>query len=79
MNVNSTEPDEPSAESLAEIPEIDLKDPRYRVLGRGPAARREHALRQVSIDPDLWEHFRSEKAVNDALRSLVERDPLGRR
>ena len=61
---------EPSADSLAEMPE--LSDPRFkRRPGRG-----HHASLSVgeivAIDTDLWPHFGSQKAVNDALRKLVE-------
>jgi hypothetical protein len=58
---------EPSAESLAEMPEID--DTRFR---RRPG-RGHHSARSVGeivgIDTDLWPHFGSQKAVNDACGS----------
>jgi hypothetical protein len=60
---------EPSDESLAEMPEID--DQRFR---RRPG-RGHHATRNVgeivTIEADLWSHFGSAKAVNDALRQVV--------
>jgi hypothetical protein len=60
---------EPSAESLEEMPEVD--DQRFR---RRPG-RGNHASRSVgeivTIDADLWSHFGSAEAVNDALRRVV--------
>lgn len=71
MNVDK--PAEPSAESLAEIPETDfsqaLRPNRYANL-RGEF---EHA---VFLDRELWEHFSSEEKVLEALRLLVA---LGKR
>lgn len=70
-----TEHAEPTAASLEEMPEIT--DPRFR---RRPG-RGHHAARDVgeivAVDSDLWPHFGSEQAVNEALRRLVEesRDP----
>jgi hypothetical protein len=60
---------EPSAESLEEMPEID--DQRFRRLpGRGN--HRSRGVGEiVAIDAELWEHFGSAEAVNDALRRLV--------
>ena len=62
---------EPTAESLAEMPEID--DGRFRRR----AGRGHHRARSVgqivAIDTDLWPHFGSEKAVNDALRRIIEK------
>ncbi|MBZ0231951.1 MAG: hypothetical protein K8M05_06330 [Deltaproteobacteria bacterium] len=60
---------EPSAEALREMPEID--DERFqRRPGRG-----HHVARSVgeivAIDADVWAHFGSAEAVNDALRQLV--------
>jgi hypothetical protein len=61
--------DEPSPESLEEMPEID--DERFRrVPGRGHHVNR--SLGQiVAIEPELWAHFGSAEAVNDALRRVV--------
>jgi len=70
MSTNSTNLVEPQ-DAADEIPEVRLEDPRFRVVGRGPQARREVA-RRVAIEPDLWPHFGSEEAVNAALRGLVE-------
>ncbi len=71
MNVD--DPAEPSAESLAEIPETDFSEAvrpnRYANL-RGDF---EHA---VFLDRELWEHFGSEERVREVLQLLVE---LGRR
>jgi hypothetical protein len=62
---------EPTVASLAEMHEID--DTRFR---RRPG-RGHHATRSVgeivTIDIDLWPHFGSQKAVNDALRRIVEK------
>jgi hypothetical protein len=64
------DPVEPTTESLAEMPEIDEQRFRRRP-GRG-----HHVARGVgeivAIDADLWPHFGSAKAVNDALRHAVE-------
>ena len=60
---------EPTAQSLAEIPEVDFSDAvrpnRYANL-RGDF---EHA---VFLDRELWRHFGSEERVLEALRLLVE-------
>jgi hypothetical protein len=65
------EESEPTAESLAEMPEIS--DSRFRRR----AGRGHHQARSVgeivAIDTDLWPHFGSQKAINDALRSIVEK------
>jgi hypothetical protein len=65
-------PTEPSDESLAEMPEID--DQRFR---RRPG-RGHHVARSVgevvTIEADLWSHFGSAKAVNDALRRVVDEE-----
>ena len=67
----ATEGTEPSVESLAEMPEIN--DRRFRrVPGRGHHATRS-AGEIVAIDNDLWPHFGSQQAVNDALRQIVEK------
>jgi hypothetical protein len=62
-------PIEPSAESLAELPEQDfsgaIRPNRYANL-RGAF---QHA---VFLDRDLWEHFGSEERVIEALRLLVD-------
>ncbi len=71
--MNADKPVEPSAESLAEIPETDFSEAvrpnRYANL-RGEF---EHA---VFLDRELWEHFGSEERVCEVLRLLVA---LGKR
>ena len=71
--MNADEPAEPSAESLAEIPETDfsqaVRPNRYANL-HGDFA---HA---VFLERELWEHFGSEERVLEALRLLVA---LGKR
>jgi hypothetical protein len=61
---------EPSAESLEELPEVS--EPRFR---RRPGLGH-HAERNlgniVLVDEDLWAHFGSARAVNDALRRIVQ-------
>ena len=68
MSEEKTIPDEPSAESLAEMPEVDfsrgIRPNRYAGL-RGEF---KHA---VFLDRELWEHFGSEDKVLEALRLLV--------
>ena len=60
---------DPSAESLEEMPELD--DERFRRRpGRGHHAHRS-AGEIVTIDADLFSHFGSAEAVNDALRQVV--------
>lgn len=61
--------DKPSPESLEEMPEIDYQ--RFRRLpGRGHHVNR--SLGEiVAIDPELWAHFGSAEAVNEALRRVV--------
>ena len=61
---------DPSPESLKEMPEID--DERFR---RRPGRGHHAHLRVggiVTIDADLWAHFGSAEAVNDALRRVVD-------
>jgi hypothetical protein len=70
MNDDSMKtPNEPSAESLEEMPEIN--EPRFR---RRPG-RGQHVGRSVgeiiAIDAELWSHFGSAEAVNDALRHVI--------
>ncbi len=71
--MNADKPTEPSAESLAEIPEVDFSDAvrpnRYASL-RGDF---EHV---VFLDRELWEHFGSAEKVLEVLRLLVA---LGKR
>lgn len=67
MNDDASE-DEPSAESLEEIPEVDF--------GRGIQPHRYARLQTgyrytVHLEPDLWEHFGSADEVKAALRALI--------
>ena len=65
------QPTEPSAASLEEMPEVD--DERFRRRpGRGHHTTRA-AGEVVVIDADVWDHFGSAEAVNDALRELMAR------
>ncbi len=61
--------DEPSEESLAEMPEVDfskaIRPNRYANL-RGAY---KHA---VFVNPEVFAHFGSEERINEALRLLVE-------
>ena len=61
--------DQPSAESLEEIPEIDfrrgIRPHRYAQLRAGY----EYA---VFLELDLWRHFGSADEVKAALRALVD-------
>jgi hypothetical protein len=67
---HATEPAEPGEESLREMPEIT--DPRFhRRPGRGHHAERKLG-NIVLVDEDLWSHFGSARAVNDALRRIVK-------
>lgn len=60
---------DPSAESLEEMPEIN--DERFRRRpGRGHHRDRSTG-ELVVIDADLYAHFGSAEAVNDALRQVV--------
>ena len=69
MNDDSMKPSESSAQALEEMPE--LREPRFR---RRPG-RGHHAARSlgeiVTIDAEVWAHFGSAEAVNDALRRVV--------
>ena len=68
-------PTEPSTDSLDEMPEIN--DARFkRRLGRGHHAERD-AGEIVTIDADLWSHFGSAEAVNNALRQIVASKKAG--
>lgn len=62
-------PTEPSADSLAEMPEIEDKRFRQRP-GRGHHADRSVG-EVVMIERELFAHFGSAEAVNDALRQVV--------
>ena len=61
-------PNEPSVASLEEMPEIS--EPRFRRRpGRGHHADR--SVGEVAIEAELWQHFGSAEAVNDALRLVI--------
>jgi hypothetical protein len=66
----ASEQPEPSQAALEEMPEIDEQRFRRRP-GRG-----HHAHRRIGeivvIDAELWQHFGSADAVNDALRRVVD-------
>ncbi len=64
------EPVEPSAESLADMPEIDPAKLRRRP-GRGHHPHLQGG-ELVAVDAGLWPYFGSTEAVNAALRGLVE-------
>jgi hypothetical protein len=74
MNDNSmkkaNEQLEPAQASLEEMPEINEQRFRRRP-GRGHHANRS-AGEIVIIDADLWSHFGTAEAVNDALRRVVD-------
>lgn len=60
---------EPTAESLAELPELDFSRairPNRYAKPRGAFAR------AVFLDPELCAHFGSEQRVMEALRLLVD-------
>ena len=61
---------EPSQADLEAMPEIDDKRFRRRP-GRGHHADRSVGS-IVTIDPELWAHFGSAEAVNEALRRVVD-------
>jgi hypothetical protein len=62
-------PNEPGDASLQKMPEIS--EPRFhRRPGRGHHANRS-AGEIVAIDAEVWSHFGSAEAVNDALRRMV--------
>lgn len=68
---------EPTAASLREIPEVDVRRLR-RIPGRGRYAHLAtgQMVHAVVVDTDLWEHFGSAKSVNAALRAFVEAQRL---
>jgi hypothetical protein len=61
---------EPSQTALEAMPEIDDKRFRRRP-GRGHHAHRSVGS-IVTIDPELWGHFGSAEAVNEAMRRVVD-------
>ena len=61
-----------SAASLRAFPEVDFSKLRRGRRGKYAHLLAGEAVRAVVIDADLWEHFGSAKAVNEALRLLVD-------
>jgi hypothetical protein len=59
---------EPTAESLAEMPEADFS---RAIRPNKLAALRGDFKQAVFLDKDLWAHFGSEERVLEALRMLV--------
>jgi len=66
---STTKPEEPSVESLAEMPEIDLA--RQRVLGRGRHVHRKTGKRAVFVDEAIARRFDSDSEIEEALRALL--------
>jgi hypothetical protein len=64
-----TNPEEPSAESLAEMPEIDLAH--QRALGRGRHVHRKTGKRAVFVDEAIARRFDSDAEIEEALRALL--------
>jgi hypothetical protein len=71
MNDESTptDPEGPSPESLAEMPEVDLT--RQRVLGRGRHLHRRTGKRVVYVDEAIASRFESDGEIEEALRALL--------
>lgn len=68
--------DEPSAASLREMPEV--RD--WSRATRGKFAKRfPRDAHAVVIDAEVWAHFGSAAAVNDALRQVVKTESKERR
>ena len=65
-----TDLEAPSAESLAEMPEINLA--RQRVLGRGRHVHRRTGKRAVYVDEAIANRFESDDEIEEALRALLE-------
>jgi hypothetical protein len=60
-------------------PEYDLRQ-LLKGAARGKYAKRYHAgTNVVLLDPDVRKVFRSERAVNEALRLVIELRKVGRR
>ena len=64
-----TKPEEPSVESLAEMPEVDLA--RQRVLGRGRHLHRKTGKRAVFVDEAIARRFENDGEIEEALRALL--------
>lgn len=65
----TNEPTEPSEESLAEIPEADFSN---AIRPNRYARLRGEFKHEVQLDPELWQHFGSQKKVIEALQLLVD-------
>ena len=61
-------PDEPSQESLEEMPEVDFS---RAIRPNRLASLRGDFKQAVFLDKELWAHFGSEERVLEALRMLV--------
>lgn len=68
--------EEPSAESLAEMPEITDSRRFQRLPGRGHHVDR-RAGDLIRIDADVLAHYGSAEAVNAALRALMTQGRSG--
>lgn len=64
-----TNPEDPSADSLAEMPEVDLA--RQRVLGRGRHVHLKTGKRAVFVDEAIASRFESDGEIEEALRALI--------
>lgn len=64
-----TPTEEPSPESLAEMPEVDMT--RQRVLGRGRHVHRRTGKRAVFVDEAIASRFESDGEIEEALRALL--------
>jgi hypothetical protein len=64
--------EEPTPESLREIPEVDFSKLRRGRRGKYAHLMTGRSVHAVVIDPALWPHFGSAEAVNAALKMLVE-------
>ena len=60
---------EPSAESVAEIPEQDFSD---AIRPNRYANLRGDFHRTVFVDREVWDHFGSEERILEVLRLLVD-------
>ena len=68
MTEEDTTQDEPSPESLAEMPEMDFS---RAIRPNKLAGLRGDFKQAVFLDQELWAHFGSEERVLEALRMLV--------
>ena len=68
MSNDETTQAEPSADSLAEMPEVDFA---RAIRPNKLASLRGDFKQAVFLDKELWQHFGSEERVLEALRMLV--------